>query len=98
MLECVFDKENKLVFNLFQFVIQSNNIPMGIYLRRNIAWVGDTTMAEAMPIFLTGSITVEIIFHQLLTTANFENRKELAAYCEKELVWNKSETKDKLNE
>ena len=23
---------------------------------------------------------------QLLTTANFENRKELAAYCEKEIL------------
>ena len=42
---------------------------MGIYLRRNIAWVGDTSMVEAMANFLkSGSITVEIIFHQLLTT------------------------------
>ena len=64
-----------------------NNIPMGIYLRRNIAWVGDTSMVEAMANFLkSGSITVDIIFHQLLTTANFENRKELAAYCEKEIL------------
>ena len=88
MLECVFDKEKQISIQPISICYSKlNNIPMGIYLRRNIAWVGDTSMVEAMVNFLkSGSITVEIIFHQLLTTANFENRKELAAYCEKEIL------------
>ena len=64
-----------------------NNIPMGIYLRRNIAWVGDTSMVAAMANFLrSGRITVDIIFHDLMSVNNFKNRKELAAHCEKQIL------------
>ena len=60
---------------------------MGIYLRRNIAWVGDTSMVGAMANFLTsGRITVDVIFHEIMNTNNFENRKELAAYCETQIL------------
>ena len=64
-----------------------NNIPMGIYLRRNIAWVGDTSMVAAMANFLrSGRITVDIIFHEIMSINNFENRKDLALYCEKKIL------------
>ena len=57
---------------------------MGIYLRRNIAWVGDTSMVAAMANFLrSGRITVDIIFHEIMSINNFENRKDLAIYCER---------------
>ena len=60
---------------------------MGIYLRRNIAWVGDTSMVAAMANFLrSGKITVDIIFHEIMNINNFENRKELAVYCEKKIL------------
>ena len=50
---------------------------MGIYLRRNIAWVGDTSMIAAMANFLrSGRITVDIIFHDLMSVNSFKNRKE----------------------
>ena len=88
MLECVFGNEKQISIQPISICYSKlNNIPMGIYLRRNIAWVGDTSMLEAMANFLkSGSITVDIIFHQLLTTDNFKNRKELAAYCEKQIL------------
>ena len=66
---------------------------MGIYLRRNIAWVGDTSMVAAMANFLkSGKITVDIIFHELVSIKNFENRKELAIYCEKQILTGLNQT------
>ena len=60
---------------------------MGIYLRRNIAWVGDTSMVGAMANFLrSGRITVDIVFHKLMRIENFENRKALANYCERKIL------------
>ena len=44
-------------------------------------------MVAAMAYFLTsGRITVDIIFHEIMSINNFENRKELAAYCEKKIL------------
>ena len=60
---------------------------MGIYLRRNIAWVGDTSMVAAMANFLrSGRITVDIVFHDLLNVSRFKNRKDLATYCESRIL------------
>jgi 1-acyl-sn-glycerol-3-phosphate acyltransferase len=60
---------------------------MGIYLRRNIAWVGDISMVKAMADFLrSGRITVDVIFHELMNINNFENRKQLATHCEKQIL------------
>ena len=60
---------------------------MGIYLRRNIAWVGDTSMVAAMANFLrSGRITVDVIFHELMSINNFKNRKELATHCENQIL------------
>ena len=48
--------------NLF-IINEKNNLPMGLYMRRNIAWVGDTSMVSAMTNFLaTGPITVDLVF------------------------------------
>lgn len=88
MLECVFGK-NKIVCIQPISICYSkiNNLPMGIYSRRNIAWVGDTPMVSAMANFLkSGRITVDIIFHNLMTTDKFRDRKELAIHCEKEIL------------
>jgi 1-acyl-sn-glycerol-3-phosphate acyltransferase len=87
MLECAFDRSRKINIQPISICYSKlNNIPMGIYLRRNIAWVGDTSMVTAMANFLTsGRITVDIIFHDLININHFENRKALAAYCEKEI-------------
>ena len=60
---------------------------MGIYQRRHIAWVGDISMVAAMANFLrSGRITVDIIFHELMSINNFENRKELAIHCEEKIL------------
>ena len=49
---------------------------MGIYLRRNIAWVGDTSMVAAIANFLTsGRITVDIVFHELMNINKFRIEK-----------------------
>ena len=88
MLECAFDNNNEINIQPISICYSKlNNIPMGIYLRRNIAWVGDTSMVAAMAIFLrSGRITVDIIFHDLMSVNNFKNRKELAAHCEKQIL------------
>ena len=88
MLECAFDKNNQINIQPISICYTKiNNVPMGIYLGRNIAWVGDTPMIVAMVNFLrSGRITVDIIFHDLMSINNFRNRKELASYCEKQIL------------
>ena len=88
MLECVFSNEKNINIQPISICYSmQNNIPMGIYLRREIAWVGDTSMVNAMANFLkNGSITVELIFHNMTSAISFDNRKELAAYCEKKIL------------
>ncbi len=88
MLECAFDNNNEINIQPISICYSKlNNIPMGIYLRRNIAWVGDTSMVAAMANFLrSGRITVDIIFHDLMSVNSFKNRKELAAHCEKQIL------------
>ena len=88
MLECAFDDNNKINIQPISICYSKlNNVPMGIYLRRNIAWVGDTSMVAAMANFLrSGRITVDIIFHEIMSINNFENRKELALYCESKIL------------
>ncbi len=88
MLECAFDENNNINIQPISICYSKlNNIPMGIYLRRNIAWVGDTSMVAAMANFLrSGRITVDIIFHEIMNINNFDNRKELALYCERQIL------------
>ncbi len=88
MLECAFDDNNQINIQPISICYSKlNNIPMGIYLRRNIAWVGDTSMVEAMANFLrSGRITVDIIFHEIMNVNNFENRKDLALHCETQIL------------
>ena len=88
MLECAFDDNNKINIQPISICYSKlNNIPMGIYLRRNIAWVGDTSMVAAMANFLrSGRITVDVIFHEIMSINNFENRKDLAVYCERKIL------------
>ena len=88
MLECAFDDNNQINIQPISICYSKiNNIPMGIYLRRSIAWVGDTSMVVAMANFLrSGRITVDIIFHEIMSANYFDNRKELAAYCERQIL------------
>ena len=85
MLQCSFDENNQINIQPISICYSKlNNVPMGIYLRRNIAWVGDTSMVAAMINFLrSGRITVDIIFHEIKSVSNFNDRKDLATYCEK---------------
>ena len=58
-----------------------NNLPMGIFNRRLIAWVGQVPMVASMQNFLsTGSITVNLLFHPKTSIDKFNNRKELS-FC-----------------
>ena len=88
MLECAFDDSQQINIQPISICYSKlNNIPMGIYLRRNIAWVGDTSMVAAMANFLrSGRITVDVIFHELMSINNFKNRKELAMHCENQIL------------
>ena len=60
---------------------------MGIYSRRFIAWVGETSMVSSMKEFLSsGSITVNLIFHAKVSMNQFDNRKVLSSFCEKQIL------------
>ena len=60
-----------------------NNLPMGVFYRRYIAWVGDIPLIHLMKLFLsTGPVSVDIIFHNQISLDQFENRKKLSSYCQ----------------
>ena len=60
-----------------------NNLPMGVFYRRYIAWVGDIPLITLMKFFLrTGPVTVNIVFHDQVSLDQFENRKKLSSYCQ----------------
>jgi len=88
MLECAFDDNKQINIQPISICYSKlNNIPMGIYLRRNIAWVGDTSMVAAMANFLrSGRITVDVIFHERMSINNFKNRKQLATHCANQIL------------
>ena len=88
MLECVFSNDKNLCIQPISICYtKKNNLPMGLYMRRNIAWVGDTSMVSAMTNFLaTGPITVDLVFHNLMAINYFKNRKDLANYCEVKIL------------
>ena len=67
--------------------VRKNNLPMGMYARRFIAWVGETSMVGSMKEFLsTGPITVNLIFHPEVSMKQFSNRKEISLFCEEQIL------------
>ena len=63
-----------------------NNLPMGIFYRRYVAWVGDYPLLNLMILFLkTGSVTVNIKFHECLNLSQFKDRKALSTFCEQQI-------------
>ena len=88
LLECVSSKENSLKVQPISICYTLiNNIPMGIFSRRHIAWVGDASMVDSMRNFLSsGSITVNLLFHNETSIDHFNNRKELSFFCENEIL------------
>ena len=88
MLECAFNNKNDTFVQPISICYsKKNNIPMGLFLRRNIAWVGDTPMVEAMANLLSsGPITVDLVFHHVLDIRKFNNRKDLTSFCEEQIL------------
>ena len=88
MLECAFNNKNETFVQPISICYsKKNNIPMGLFLRRNIAWVGDTSMVEAMANLLSsGPITVDLVFHHVLDIKKFNNRKDLTLFCEEQIL------------
>lgn len=61
-----------------------NGMPIGVGWRAFIAWYGDMEMAPHLrQITRLGRITAEVTFHAPVTVAQFTNRKELAAHCDR---------------
>ena len=88
MLECAFDEKNLIHIQPISICYsRKNNLPMGLFLRRHISWVGDTSMVDAMINFLSsGPVTVELVFHNELNASSFNNRKDLTYYCENQIL------------
>ncbi len=73
--------------------VRKNNVPMGLYSRRFIAWVGETSMVNSMKEFLSsGSITVNLIFHPEVSMKQFNNRKEISLFCEEQILLGLNQT------
>ena len=88
MLECAFDEKNLIHIQPISICYsRKNNLPMGLFLRRYISWVGDTSMVDAMINFLSsGPVTVELVFHNELNAGSFNNRKDLTYHCENQIL------------
>ena len=60
-----------------------NNLPMGIFYRRYVAWQGDYPLLRLMKIFLlSGPVSIDVIIHKAVNLSDFKNRKELSKYCQ----------------
>mgnify|MGYP001170400910 FL=1 len=60
-----------------------NNLPMGIFYRRYVAWQGDYPLLRLMKIFLlSGPVSIDITIHKSVDLSSFKNRKELSNYCQ----------------
>lgn len=60
-----------------------DDVPMGRAFRPFYAWYGDMTMAGHLFTALgLGRLTVELVFHPVVTIADFSDRKALAAHCQ----------------
>jgi len=88
LFECINSRENLInVQPISICYVRKNNVPMGIYSRRFIAWVGEISMVSSMKEFLSsGSITVSLIFHPKVSMKQFNNRKELSSFCEEQIL------------
>lgn len=64
--------------------VESGGLPMLLEDRSRYAWYGDMTLAPHLwEIFKGDGFTVELAFHDPLTTADYPSRKDLAAACHK---------------
>ena len=88
LFECINSTESLInVQPISICYVRKNNLPMGIYSRRFIAWVGETSMVNSMKEFLSsGSITVNLIFHPKVSMNQFGDRKELSSFCEEQIL------------
>ena len=88
LFECINSNESQInVQPISICYVRKNNVPMGIYSRRFIAWIGEISMVSSMKEFLSsGSITVSLIFHPKISIGRFSNRKELSSFCEEQIL------------
>jgi 1-acyl-sn-glycerol-3-phosphate acyltransferase len=88
LFECLNSTESSInVQSISICYSRKNNLPMGIYYRRFIAWIGETSMVDSMKKYLaSGPITVNLIFHSKICMNQFNNRKELSSFCEKQIL------------
>ena len=88
LFECLNSSESSInVQPISICYVRKNNLPMGIYSRRFIAWVGEISMVSSMKEFLSsGSITVDLIFHPKVLINQFNSRKELSSFCEEQIL------------
>ncbi len=60
-----------------------NGLPLGVGWRPFVAWYGDMEMSSHLwQASKLGTFTVEVIFHEPVTLAEFSGRKALAAHCD----------------
>ena len=88
LFECINSSESLInVQPISICYVRKNNLPMGIYSRRFIAWIGEISMVNSMKEFLSsGTITVSLIFHPQVSMENFKDRKELSSFCENQIL------------
>ena len=79
------DKQNEFIYvcPISLCYRDKNNLPMGIFYRRYVAWQGDYPLLRLMKIFLlSGPVSIDVIIHKTVDLSGFKNRKELSNYCQ----------------
>tara|TARA_A100001037_G_scaffold289346_1_gene300995 strand:+ start:182 stop:1138 length:957 start_codon:yes stop_codon:yes gene_type:complete len=69
-----------------------DGVPIGRHLRPYYAWYGDMDLLNhAADLVGLGRLTVTVSFHEPVTIEQFESRKALAQYCERQIVGSHSD-------
>ncbi len=73
--------------------LKKNGLPMGINVRRGIAWIGSYPMARLMYDFLvSGNVSIYIKISDAVTFRDFGDRKKLSSHCENTILINLLDT------
>ena len=81
------------VYSITLCYLKKNGLPMGINVRRGVAWIGDYPMVRLMYDYLTsGNVSIYIKISDAVTFRDFGDRKKLSSYCENTIVNNLLDT------
>ena len=92
---CPSSREEKFinVYPITLCYLKKNGLPMGINVRRGVAWIGEYPMLRLMYDFLiSGNVSIYINISNAVTFKDFGDRKKLSSHCENTILANLTNT------